>query len=58
MNVWKLYSLGQVPKIFKYKDGIEMLRLGNADAMELRVGAYSQLGCSAPGWNSQLALQS
>lgn len=58
MNVWKLYSLGAVPKIFKYKDGIEMLRLGNADAMELRVGAYSQLGCSAPGWNSQIAFQS
>jgi hypothetical protein len=58
MNVWKLYSLGPVPKIFKYKDGVEMLRLGNADAMELRVGAYSQLGCSAPGWNSQVALQS
>ncbi len=58
MNVWKLYSLGAVPKIFRYKDGLEMLRLGNADAMELRVGAYSQLGCSAPGWNSQIAFQS
>lgn len=58
MNTWKLYSLGPVPKIFKYKDGMEMLRLGNADAMELRVGAYSQLGCNAPGWNSQIALQS
>lgn len=58
MNTWKLYSLGQVPKIFKYKDGVEMLRLGNADAMELRVGAYSQLGSNAPGWNSQVAFQS
>lgn len=58
MNTWKLYSLGPVPKIFRYKDGLEMLRLGNADAMELRVGAYSQLGCNAPGWNSQIAFQS
>lgn len=58
LPTWKLYSLGAVPKIFKYKDGIEMLRLGNADAMELRVGAYSQLGCNAPGWNSQIAFQS
>jgi hypothetical protein len=58
MPTWKLYSLGPVPKIFRYKDGLEMLRLGNADAMELRVGAYSQLGCSAPGWNSQIAFQS
>jgi hypothetical protein len=56
MNTWKLYSLGSVPKIFKYKDGIEMLRLGNGDAMELRVGSYSNLACNAPGWNSQVTL--
>jgi hypothetical protein len=58
MNVWKLYSLGPVPKIFRYKDGLEMLRVGNADAMEARVGAYSQFGCRAPGFNSQIAFQS
>lgn len=58
LNTWKLYSLGPVPKVFKYKDGLEMLRLGNADASEVRVGAYSQLASRAPGWNSQIALQS
>lgn len=58
MNTLKMYSLGPVPKIFRYKDGLEMLRLGNADASELRVGAYSQFGCNAPGWNSQIAFQS
>lgn len=56
MNTWKLLSLGQVPKIFRYGDGLEMLRLGNADASEVRVGAYCNLSSSAPGWNSQIAL--
>lgn len=56
MPTWKLLSLGQVPKIFRYGDGLEMLRLGNADASEVRVGSYSNLSCRAPGWNSQVAL--
>ncbi len=56
MNTWTLYSLGAVPKIFKYGDGLEMLRLGNADASEVRVGYYANMGCRAPGWNSQLSL--
>ena len=33
-----------------------MLRLGNADASEVRVGYYANAGCRAPGWNSQLSL--
>lgn len=56
LNTWKLYSLGGVPKIFKYGDGLEMLRLANADASEVRVGDYANLGCRAPGWNSQVQL--
>jgi hypothetical protein len=52
---WKIYSLGDVPKIFRYGDGLEMLRLANADASEVRVGEYAEIGCNAPGWNSQLA---
>lgn len=56
MNTWCLYSLGAVPKIFKYGDGLEMLRLGNADASEVRVGYYANMGTRAPGWNSQLSL--
>ncbi len=56
MNTWCLYSLGAVPKIFKYGDGLEMLRLANADASEVRVGYYANMGCRAPGWNSQLSL--
>lgn len=57
MNTWKLYSLGAVPHIFKYGDQLEMLRLANADASEVRVGDYANVGCNAPGWNSQVALQ-
>jgi hypothetical protein len=56
LNTWKLYSLGSVPKIFRYGDGLEMLRLANADASEVRVGDYANLGCRAPGWNSQVQL--
>lgn len=56
MNTWKLYSLGPVPRILKYGDKLEMLRVNNADASEVRVGRYSNPGCNAPGWNSQVAL--
>jgi len=57
LNTWTMYSLGSVPRIFKYGDGLEMLRLANADASEVRTGAYANLGCRAPGWNGQVALQ-
>ena len=56
MNTWKLYSLGMVPRILKYGDKLEMLRVNNADASEVRVGRYANPGCNAPGWNGQSAL--
>lgn len=56
MNTWKLYSLNSIPFIFKYGDGLEMLRVSNADATEVRVGYYGNPACDAPGWNSQVAL--
>lgn len=56
LDSWCLYSVGgAVPHIKKYQDGIEMFRISNADAMELRAGYYANLGCRAPGWNSQVA---
>lgn len=58
MNTWTLYSLNTVPHIIKYGDGLDMLRLANADASEVRVAAYSNLGCNAPGWNGAVALGS
>lgn len=55
LDTWCLYSVGgPVPHIKKYQDGIEMFRVSNADAMELRVGYYGNIGCRAPGWNSQI----
>lgn len=56
MNTWKLYSLNAVPFIFRYGDGLEMLRVANADASEVRCGFYAGLGCNAPGYNSQVRL--
>ena len=56
MDTWKLYSLGPAPHIAKYADGLEMLRVYNSDAAELRVVSYSQLGCNAPGFNANVKL--
>lgn len=55
LPTWTLYSLGQVPKISE-TDGMRILRSPNADACEVRCVSYAQLGCRAPGWNSQIAL--
>jgi hypothetical protein len=49
-DTWCLYSLGMAPKILQ-SDGLEFLRVSSADAVEVRVGYYAQLGCVAPGWN-------
>jgi hypothetical protein len=53
MNTWKVYSIGEVPKILRYGDSKDMLRVYNADAAEARVGYYANMGCNAPGWNGQ-----
>lgn len=58
MNTWCLNSLGEVPRIFRYGDNLEMLRLSNADASEVRVGYYGNLGSRAPGWNGAVTLGS
>jgi len=55
MDVWKIYSLGKCPKILD-ADGLKMLRESTADAVQLRVGYYAQLGCRAPGWNANIRL--
>lgn len=56
LDTWKLYSLGQAPKILQ-TDGMKFLRTSNADAVEVRVGYYAQMGCQAPGWNGVVQLQ-
>ncbi len=57
MNTWKLRSLGKVPHILTYgMEGLEGLRVGNADALEIRIAYYGNLICSAPGWNCVVSL--
>lgn len=57
MSTWKLRSLGKVPHILTYgMEGLEGLRVGNADALEIRVGYYGNLICAAPGWNAVVTL--
>lgn len=55
LDMWKLYSLGKAPRILD-TDGLKMLRESSADAVEVRVGYYAQLGCRAPGYNANIQL--
>lgn len=55
MKSWKLYSLKKCIRILDL-DGNKMLRESDADAVELRVGGYRQLGCNAPGHNAIVTL--
>lgn len=57
MDTWKLRSLGRAPHILTYGlEGLEGLRVGNADALEIRIGFYGNLICAAPGWNAVASL--
>lgn len=56
MESWAIEGLGDVPQILRYGDGLEMLRVSNADAGEVRVGAYYNLRSNAPGWNANIKL--
>lgn len=57
MDTWKLRSLGKCPQILKYGiEGLEGLRVGNADALEVRLGYYGNVTCKAPGWNCVVTL--
>lgn len=57
MDTLKFRSLGKAPHILTYGlEGLEGLRVGNADALEIRIGYYGNLICNAPGWNCVLAL--
>ncbi len=57
MDTWKIRSLGKVPHVLTYGlEGLEGIRVGTADALEIRIGAYYNLICSAPGWNGRVLL--
>jgi len=56
-DTWKLRTLGKAPHILTYgMEGLEGLRVGNADALEVRLAYYGNDICSAPGWNMQISL--
>lgn len=57
MSTWKLRTLGKMPHILTYgMEGLEGLRVGDADALQIRIGYYGNLTCSAPGWNMRISL--
>lgn len=59
MDTWKFRSLGKAPHILTYGlEGLEGIRVGNADALEIRIGYYGNLICNAPGWNAVVSLSS
>ncbi len=56
---WKLRTLGKAPHILTYGiEGLEGLRVGNADALEIRIAYYGNDICSAPGYNMYVQLSS
>lgn len=57
MDTWKLRSLGKAPHVLTYGlEGLEGIRVGTADALEIRIGLYGNLICNAPGWNAVVQL--
>jgi hypothetical protein len=56
-DTWKFRSLGKAPHILTYgMEGLEGLRVGNADALEIRLAYYGNVICSAPGYNMVVSL--
>ncbi len=57
MDTWKLRTLGKAPHVLTYgMEGLEGLRVGNADALEIRIAYYGNVICSAPGYNMVVQL--
>lgn len=57
MDTWVLASLGGIPAVANL-DGNKWLRVGDDSALEMRLEAYAQLGCQAPGYNANVNLPS
>ena len=54
LSTWKLGSPGPAIKVLD-RDG-KLIRESAADAYEVRIAFYGNLGCLAPGWNSVVDL--
>jgi hypothetical protein len=50
LNTWKLGSIGKAVRVIN-TDGLTMLRVTDADQVQVRYGSYSNLACTAPGKN-------
>lgn len=55
LDTWLLGSLGKVPRILNL-DSLESLRQASDDGVEIRIGYYGNLICSAPGWSCNVKL--
>lgn len=55
---WKIRSINRAPHLLTYgpEDGSQGLRVYNADALEMRLGAYVNLTTNAPCYSGQVAL--
>lgn len=51
MNTWTLWHAGSCPGFLMQRYGSILRPVETADDWESRIGAYLNLGCSAPGWN-------
>ena len=57
VDTWKLRTLGKAPHILTYgMEGLEGLRVGNADALEIRIAYYGNVINCAPGYNMVVSL--
>lgn len=57
LDNWMFRSVGRAPHILTYGvEGLEGVRVSNADALEIRIGYYGNLCCNAPGWNAVVKL--
>jgi hypothetical protein len=55
LKTWSLMSIGDAVQLTEL-DGNRVLRQSADDGVEVRVHSYSQLGCSAPGYNCVITL--
>lgn len=56
-DTWKLRTLGKAPHVLTYgMEGLEGLRVGTADALEIRIAYYGNLIDSAAGHSMQVTL--
>jgi hypothetical protein len=55
MKTWGLWSIGDPVRVFQL-DGTAYLRQAAEDGVEIRCFSYSNVACSAPGYNANIAL--